>query len=276
MTVPPANVGAVGRFAREGRHEAGGDLAGAVVSDRIWTVPNLLSMLRLLGVPLFLWLVLGPEEDWWALLVLAFAGLSDWLDGKIARAWNQASRLGQILDPAADRLYIFAALLGLVVRGIVPWWLMAILVLRDVLILGALPLLRYFGYGPLPVNFAGKAATLCLLYSFPLLFVAEYASIVADVARIIGWAFALWGTALYWWAGSLYAVQGLRLIDQTRRAERADSAGADTGARDSDDGRGPFAGRHDPTTTASVDGKPGAAPRGSDRPGHEKQGDTGS
>ncbi|WP_198659345.1 CDP-alcohol phosphatidyltransferase family protein [Nocardiopsis sp. FIRDI 009] len=212
-------------------------MARPVVSDRIWTIPNLLSMLRLVGVPVFLWLVLGPRADWWALLVLAFAGLSDWLDGKIARAWNQTSRLGTVLDPLADRLYIFAALLGLVVRGIIPWWLMGILVLRDVLILGALPLLRHFGYGPLPVNFAGKAATLCLLYAFPLLFIAGHTSIVSDVARIIGWAFALWGTALYWWAGLLYAVQGLRLIAQTRRDERADHTGGRTGTEDSDPAR---------------------------------------
>ena len=251
-------------------------MAGPVVTDRIWTVPNLLSMLRLLGVPLFLWLILGPEADWWALIVLAFAGISDWLDGKIARAWNQASKLGQFLDPAADRLYIFAALLGLVIRGIVPWWLMAILVLRDVLILGALPLLRHFGYGPLPVNFAGKAATLCLLYSFPLLFVAEYASIVGDVAKIVGWAFALWGTALYWWAGLLYAVQGLRLIGQSRRAERADHEGVRTGDPDSDEGHGRFTERDDSTAPATVDGKPGAAPEGPERPGRQDRDGNGS
>lgn len=224
----------MGRSAEDDGFEVGGDVAGPVVSDRIWTVPNLLSMLRLLGVPLFLWLVLVPQADWWALLVLAFAGVSDWLDGKIARAWDQASRLGQLLDPLADRLYIFAALLGLVVRGIVPWWLMAILVVRDVLILGALPLLRHYGYGPLPVNFAGKAATLCLLYAFPLLFLGGYDALVGDVARIMGWAFALWGTALYWWAGLLYAVQGLRLISQTRRDERADHAATPVEVADSD------------------------------------------
>ncbi|WP_017583136.1 CDP-alcohol phosphatidyltransferase family protein [Nocardiopsis valliformis] len=250
-------------------------MASPVVSDRIWTVPNLLSMLRLLGVPLFLWLILGPEEDWWALLVLALAGLSDWLDGKIARAWDQATKLGQILDPLADRLYIFAALLGLVVRGIVPWWLMALLVLRDVLILGALPLLRHFGYGPLPVNFAGKAATLCLLYAFPLLFIAGYASIIGDVARIMGWAFALWGTALYWWAGLLYAVQGLRLMGQTRRDERADHAGIHAGARDSDPARGHGVDRSDPIAPATADGHPGAAPEGPDGPGLPDQGRTG-
>ncbi len=190
-------------------------------ADRIWTVPNMISVLRLLGVPLFLWLVLGPRADVWALGVLAAAGLSDWLDGKIARAWNQTSRLGTLLDPMADRLYIFAALLGLVVRDIIPWWLMAILVLRDVLIIGALPVLRYYGYGPLPVNFAGKAATLCLLYAFPLLFLAGYSGAVGYVAQIVGWAFAIWGTALYWWAGLLYSVQGSQLIRQSRALERA-------------------------------------------------------
>lgn len=199
--------------------------------DRIWTIPNMISVLRLLGVPLFLWLVLGPQADLWALGVLAAAGLSDWLDGKIARAWNQTSRLGTLLDPMADRLYIFAALLGLVVRDIIPWWLMAILVLRDVLIIGALPVLRYYGYGPLPVNFAGKAATLCLLYAFPLLFLGGYSGAVGYVAQIVGWAFAIWGTALYWWAGLLYSVQGSQLIRQSRALEREEDTNPRRGQR---------------------------------------------
>lgn len=195
--------------------------------ERVWTVPNALSIARILGVPLFLWLVLGPEADWWALGVLAFAGVSDWLDGKIARAWNQVSRIGTLLDPIADRLYIFAAVLGLVIRGIVPVWLLVVLVLRDVLILGAIPVLRRYGYGPLPVNFAGKAATMCLLYAFPLLFVADYAGIVSNVAQIVGWAFAIWGTALYWWAGALYAVQGRQLLSQARHSDRAGERGTE-------------------------------------------------
>src|SRR5699024_5355089 len=210
----------MGRSAEDDRFEVGGDVAGPVVSDRIWTVPNLLSMLRLLGVPLFLWLVLVPQADWWALLVLAFAGVSDWLDGKIARAWDQASRLGQVLDPLADRLYIFAALLGLVVRGIVPWWLMAILVVRDVLILVALPLLRYYGYGPLPFYFACQFHRLCLLYASPPRFLGGSDSLVGHVSLLMGGAFALWRAPLSWWAGLLSAVQAPCLTSQTRRDER--------------------------------------------------------
>src|SRR5829696_1647782 len=100
----------------------------------VWTLPNAVSALRLLGVPLFLWLVLGPEADVLALLLLMFSGFTDWLDGYLARRLNQASRLGEILDPVADRLYILAVVIGLAVREIIPWWVAVILPLRDVLL----------------------------------------------------------------------------------------------------------------------------------------------
>ncbi|MEV1203259.1 CDP-alcohol phosphatidyltransferase family protein [Microbispora rosea] len=176
--------------------------------DRIWTVPNLLSALRLLGVPVFLWLVLGPHADGWAIALLALAGFSDWLDGKLARAWNQISRLGRLIDPLADRLYILATLIGLVLRGAVPWWLALAEPLRDVLLLWMPPVLRRHGYGPaLPVHFLGKAGTAALMYAFPLLFLASHEGWYAEIAAIFGWAFAIWGTGLYWWAGVLYVVQ---------------------------------------------------------------------
>ncbi len=98
-----------------------------VVSNRVATLPNLLSIARLFGVPLFLWLVLGPEADGWALVVLMVAGFTDWLDGKLARTLNQTSKLGQILDPVADRLYILAVVVGLAIRDIIPIWLAVIL-----------------------------------------------------------------------------------------------------------------------------------------------------
>lgn len=190
--------------------------------DRVWTIPNALSVARLLGVPVFLWLVLGPKADGWALAILAFAGISDWLDGKIARALDQTSRLGQVLDPSADRLYTFATLIALVLRDIVPWWVAAVLIARDVLVVLALPVLRMFGYGPLPVNFVGKAATMCLLYAFPLLFLGDHGGVWAQAAYVTGWAFAIWGTGLYWWAGALYAVQARRLIAGARRSRTGD------------------------------------------------------
>jgi cardiolipin synthase len=179
--------------------------------DRVWTVPNALSFARLLGVPLFLWLVLA-EYDWWALGLLIFAGLSDWLDGKLARMLDQTSRLGVVLDPAADRLYIFATLIGLTVREIVPLWLAAALVARELFMGVVLLVLRRYGYGSLPVHFVGKAATLSLLYAFPLLLLGDHAGPAGTVAKIVGWSFAIWGTALYWWAAMLYARQTWRLV----------------------------------------------------------------
>lgn len=186
-------------------------------TDRVWTVPNGLSMLRLLGVPLFLWLILYLKADVAALIVLMIAGFTDWLDGFLARWWHQTSRLGQMLDPVADRLYILATLLGLAFRGIVPWWLVAVLVARDVLLACLVPALKTRGYTSLPVHFLGKAATFCLLYAFPLVLLGSDDGLGYDAARIIGWAFAVWGTALYWWAGLLYVRQTWTLL-RTQRA----------------------------------------------------------
>ena len=187
---------------------------------RVWTVPNLLSMARLAGVPLFLWLVLGPEADGWALLVLAVSGATDYADGWLARRLDQTTVLGQILDPVADRLYILAVVVGLALRDVIPWWLAVSLPLRDALMWGLVPLLRTRGYSSLPVHFLGKAATFNLLYAFPLLLLGEGEGLVARLAEVFGWAFAFWGVGLYWWAGILYAwqVRKLLLTTEPRKA----------------------------------------------------------
>ncbi|XRQ16546.1 CDP-alcohol phosphatidyltransferase family protein [Actinomadura welshii] len=181
----------------------------------------MLSLARLAGVPLFLWLVL-IEADWWALGVLVFAGLSDWLDGKLARALNQTSKLGTVLDPAADRLYILATLAGLTIREIIPLWLVLVLVAREVAILPIAPIIRRLGYGgTLPVHFIGKAATMCLLYAFPLLLLGDHDGGAATAAKVTGWSFAIWGAGLYWWAAVLYWVQTRQLALAGRGASPA-------------------------------------------------------
>jgi len=191
-----------------------------VQTDRVLTLPNLLSFARLLGVPVFLWLILGPEADGLAVLLLMVSGFTDFLDGWIARRYHQISRLGQMLDPLADRLYIFATLLGLGLREIVPWWLVALLVGRDVVLAMTLPILRRHGRGPLPVHYLGKAATFNLLYAFPLLLLGSGSGTAATVARVVGWAFAIWGTALYWWAGALYLAQVRQIVRSDAGGER--------------------------------------------------------
>ncbi len=192
--------------------------------DRVFTIPNAISAARLAGVPVFLWLVLGlrtATADDWAVALLIVAGLSDWLDGKIARALNQGSRLGQILDPAADRLYIVSTIVALAIRGIIPWWLVAVLAIRELTVGAALAVLRRrAGFGTLQVSLAGKGATLCLLYAFPLLFLGDNPGWGGTLARVIGWAFATWGTVLYWWAAMLYLAQVRSLISNDASSQR--------------------------------------------------------
>ncbi|WP_428832457.1 CDP-alcohol phosphatidyltransferase family protein [Amycolatopsis dongchuanensis] len=175
-------------------------------------IPNLLSLLRLAGVPVFLWLLLGPREDGWALALLVFSALTDWLDGKLARWLNQMSRLGQLLDPAADRLYIAATLVAFLVRGIVPWWVVAPLVLRELVVGVCLVVLRRNGFLPPDVTYAGKAATFVLMYAFPLLLLTQGGSAVAAVARPFAYAFTAWGCVLYLWSGALYVIQTISAV----------------------------------------------------------------
>jgi cardiolipin synthase len=185
--------------------------------DRIWTWPNAISVLRLLGVPLFLWLLLVPEADGWAVVVLMVSGVTDWLDGKLARWLDQSSRLGALLDPAADRLYIVSTLVALALREIVPIWLVALLVGRELVLGVMLLVLRRYGYPPLQVHYLGKAATLLLLYAFPGLLLADGEGWFATAIEPFAWAFTIWGTVLYVLAGVFYVVQVLGIV----RAERS-------------------------------------------------------
>ena len=188
--------------------------------DRVWTLPNALSVLRLLGVPLFLWLLLGPEADGWAVTVLMISGITDWADGKLARWLDQSSRLGALLDPAADRLYIVCTLVALALRDIAPVWMVALLLGREVVLGIGLLVLRRYGYPPLQVHYLGKAATFLLLYAFPGLLLADGTGWFATAIEPFAWAFTIWGTALYLLAGAFYVVQVAGIV----RAERAAGA----------------------------------------------------
>jgi cardiolipin synthase len=182
-------------------------------TEAILTVPNILSFIRLLGVPLFLWLLLERQSEVWAVVVLIIGGATDWLDGYLARTWHQRSRLGQVLDPLADRMYILATLIGFAIRDIVPWWLVLLLAARDGLMASTIwPALRRRGFASLPVHFLGKAATFALLYGFPLVLLGTGTEPWNGVVRVIGWACVIWGSGLYWWSGLLYIGQGIEVI----------------------------------------------------------------
>ncbi len=180
----------------------------AELSTRVWTIPNMISMARLALVPVFAALMFSGN-DVAAVVVLMCAGASDWLDGVIARRFNQTSRLGQLLDPAADRLYIFVTLLGLAYRGFVPWWLVAVIASRDLLLAAIIPVLNHHGLGPWQVHTVGKAGTFALMYSFPLLLLAHFGGTLGYLCQIFGWAAALWGVALYWVSGVIYVRQAV-------------------------------------------------------------------
>jgi len=187
--------------------------ATQVQTDRVLTLPNALSLLRLLAIPLFMWLALVPQEDGWAALTLALAGITGYLDGFLARRWNQISRVGQLLDPIADRLSTLAVLVVFLVRGVVPWWFVVLLLGRDLTLAVRMAALKRHGITGLPVNFVGKAATANLLLSFPLLMWGVSAdSGLPLVARVVGWAFALWGAGLYVYSGLLYLRQARAVL----------------------------------------------------------------
>ena len=186
------------------------------------TIPNALTALRGLGVPLFIWLALDLHADGWAIVVLAIGGITDYLDGKLARMWNQTSRFGELADPAIDRIYILATLIVLYLRGALPLWAIVALLGRDFILAIVTIALTRNGLPPLKVTYIGKAATFNLLYAFPFLLLALSDSLAGTLAFIFGWAFAIWGIVLYLFTGVSYfrtAVKSIRVPPSARIIE---------------------------------------------------------
>ncbi|MEI6108745.1 MAG: CDP-alcohol phosphatidyltransferase family protein [Actinomycetes bacterium] len=182
----------------------------------VLTIPNALSALRLLGVPVFFWLIVVPQRDGLALGILIVSAFTDWLDGYLARRLGQYSRLGELLDPMADRLYVIAALVALYLRNILPFWVVLALIARDVAMMLLLIYLKRFGYTGVPVHFVGKAATMNLLYALPLVLLGTFDGNIGVIAHNIGWAFLLWGIGMYWYAAWLYYQQVWQLRAEIR------------------------------------------------------------
>lgn len=177
------------------------------------TIPNLLTLLRALGIPIFLYLVLAKEAMGWAVLTLVIAGATDYLDGKVARALNQESRLGELMDPAVDRLYIATVLVAMYVTESLPIWVLVLIIARDLVLAFLLVVMKTRGIPPFTVTYLGKAATFNLLYALPLLLLTDTSTgWVRDISFIFGWGFAGWGIALYLWTGVSYAGSGLRQL----------------------------------------------------------------
>lgn len=186
-------------------------------TTRVLTIPNVLSFLRLLAIPVFVALIIAGQHLA-AVIILAASAVTDWFDGFLARKLRQRTKLGAQLDPITDRLYILATILALMVRGIVPWGFVAVLIGRDLMLLLLLPSLRRSGRTSLPVNYVGKSGTFALLLAFPLILLGAPTAFDIKAVHILGWAIAIVGAILYWWAGLLYLHATVQLSRQ-RRAE---------------------------------------------------------
>ncbi|MGN6338882.1 CDP-alcohol phosphatidyltransferase family protein [Mycobacterium sp.] len=188
--------------------------------NRVLTVPNLLSAVRLALIPVFVYALLVAHANGWAVGILMFSGASDWADGKIARLLNQSSRLGVLLDPAVDRLYMVAVPIVLALSGIVPWWFVIVLLARDGLLAATLPLLWSRGLSALPVTYIGKAATFALMSGFPLVLLGTWDALWSRVIGACGWAFLIWGMYAYLWAFVQYAVQMILVLRRMPKVDR--------------------------------------------------------
>lgn len=174
----------------------------------VFTIPNILTFVRALGIPVFLFLLLKENSRGWSYLVLAIGAWTDYFDGKIARWMHQESTLGAVMDPAIDRLYIAATVVALAVKNYIPWWMVYLLLARDLLMIPVLAYYRHKTGKVFSVTFLGKAATFNLLYAFPFLLLSGN-SIWGKTARILGWSFALWGIGLYLLSAGIYIVRAI-------------------------------------------------------------------
>ena len=187
-----------------------------MAKSKLLNVPNALTGLRALGIPLFIYLALALEADGWAILTLAIGGATDYFDGKIARAWGQESRFGELADPAIDRLYILATLIVLYLREAIPFWVIALLLARDLILAIITIVLPAKSLPPLKVTYLGKAATFNLLYAFPFLLLALHPGWAGTAAYIFGWSFTWWGVGLYLFTGTSYFRTGIAAIRVAR------------------------------------------------------------
>lgn len=188
--------------------------------DRVLTVPNVLSAARLVLIGVFGYLLLVSHSYGWAVAVLMLSGASDWADGKIARVLNQSSRLGELLDPAVDRLYMIVIPITFALAGIVPWWIIVVLLARDGILATTLPVLRSRGLSALPVTYIGKAATFALMSAFPLILLGQWDALWSTVIGALGWGFLVWGLGMYLWSFVLYLIQVGMVVRQLPKVHR--------------------------------------------------------
>jgi cardiolipin synthase (CMP-forming) len=199
--------------------EAAGVDPDAVATDRILTVPNVITVVRLAMLPVFLWLLFAQEDRAKAAALLAVLGATDFLDGYIARHFHQVSEIGKVLDPVADRLLFFVGVGAILVDGSVPVWFAVAVLVREVLVAGSTLALAAMGARRIDVTWYGKAYTLCLMVAFPLFLASESTVGWADTAEVLAWGFGLPGLALSWYSAALYIPRAREALAEGRTAD---------------------------------------------------------
>jgi cardiolipin synthase (CMP-forming) len=172
--------------------------------DRVLTIPNVISVARLLCIPLFLWLLLVEDDQAKAAILLGVLGATDWVDGYVARHFNQVSKLGKILDPTADRLLLGVSIVAIIIDGSAPRWVALLVLAREIVISIAVLVLAAMGAARIDVTWWGKAGTFCNLWAFPMFLGGSSDFALADVFWVIGWLFAIPGLAFSYYAALLY------------------------------------------------------------------------
>ena len=187
----------------------------------MWTVPNLITLIRLLCIPLFLWLLFGRDDVVAAALLLGGLGATDWVDGFLARRYGWVSELGKVLDPTADRLLFVVGVGGIIVAGAAPLWFAWLVVIREALFGGTVAILTMFGMKRFDVTLLGKAATLCLMIAMPAFMLGSSDLASAPLFQLLGWAFGIPGLVLSYYTAIRY-IPTLRTNLREGRALRAD------------------------------------------------------
>jgi cardiolipin synthase len=188
--------------------------------DRILTIPNVISLIRLLCMPVFLYLLFGKDDALAAAVLMGALGATDWVDGYIARHYHQVSKLGKVLDPVADRLLFFIGIGGILVYGAVPVWFAVMILVREVVVAVTTVVLGALGARRVDVTWFGKAGTFCLMVSFPMFLASEAAFSQADLCRVIAWGFGIPGLLLSYYSWAMYLPLGLKALE-LGRADRA-------------------------------------------------------
>jgi cardiolipin synthase len=190
----------------------------AAAEDRIFTVPNLLSVIRLLCIPLFLWLLFAKDDRARAAYLLGALGATDWVDGFVARRFNQVSNLGKVLDPTADRLLLGVGIVAILIDGAAPRWVAALVLAREVIISIAVLALAAAGATRIDVTWFGKAGTFCNLFAFPFFLGGASGISWNDISWALGWAFAIPGLLLSYYAALLYVPLARKALAEGRAA----------------------------------------------------------